>query len=57
MVERVGVGDDRSGGLPPSRKLTPQVERRLAIVSLALVAVGLISVVRLLVTGTRPARS
>ena len=44
-------------GFPPPRKLTPQAERRLAIVSLALVAVGLISVVRLLVTGQRPAQS
>ena len=44
-------------GFPPPRKLTPQAERRLSIVSLALVAVGLISVVRLLVTGKKPARS
>ncbi len=44
-------------GFPPPRKLTPQAERRLEIVSLALVAVGLISVIRLLVTGKKPARS
>jgi hypothetical protein len=44
-------------GFPPPRKLTPQAEQRLGIVSLALVAVGLISVIRLLVTGKGPARS
>ncbi|MFL5863482.1 MAG: hypothetical protein ACJ780_22360 [Solirubrobacteraceae bacterium] len=44
-------------GFPPPRKLMPEGERRVAIVSLALVGVGLISVVRLLVTGNRPARN
>ena len=44
-------------GFPPPRKLTPRAERGLGIVSLALVAVGLISVIRLLVTGKGPARS
>jgi hypothetical protein len=41
-------------GYPAPKKLTPQAERRLGMVSLALVAVGLISVIRLLVTGNRP---
>jgi hypothetical protein len=40
-------------GYPAPKKLTPQAEKRLGIVSLALVAVGLISVIRLLITGNR----
>ncbi len=43
-------------GFPPPRKLAPEGERRLAIVSLALVAAGLASVIRLLVAGKRPTR-
>jgi hypothetical protein len=39
---------------PAPKKLTPQAERRLGIGSLALIVVGLINVVRLLVTGKRP---
>lgn len=42
---------------PPPEKLTPQGKRRLGIMSLALIAAGLISVIRLLVTGKRPAMS
>jgi hypothetical protein len=40
-------------GYPPPKGLTARGERRLRTVSLLLVAVGLISVVRLLATGTR----
>jgi hypothetical protein len=42
-------------GYPPPKKLTPQGEKRLRNASVVLVALGLISVVRLLVTGKRPA--
>ena len=42
-------------GYPPPKQLTPQASKRLGVVSLALVAVGLLSVIRLLVTGKRPA--
>lgn len=42
-------------GYPPPKKLAPHAERRLAIVSLALVALGLGGVIRLLATGKRPA--
>jgi hypothetical protein len=41
-------------GYPAPKKLTPRGERRLGIVSLALIAVGLLSVIRLLATGNRP---
>jgi hypothetical protein len=41
-------------GHPPPKKLKPETEERLRIVSIALVAVGLISVIRLLITGNRP---
>jgi hypothetical protein len=40
-------------GYPPPNRLTPRGERRLRTGSLILVAAGLISVVRLLATGTR----
>ena len=44
-------------GYPPPKKLTPAGEKRLRSVSLVLVALGLISVIRLLVTGrTRAGR-
>ena len=43
-------------GYPPPKALTPRAERRLRTVSLLLVAAGLISVVRLLATGTRRAK-
>jgi phosphatidylserine synthase len=43
-------------GYPPPKKLTPGAEKRLGIVSLVLVALGLIRVIRLLATGERPAR-
>jgi hypothetical protein len=42
---------------PPAKKLRPGTEKRLGIVSIVLIAVGLISVIRLLTTGKRPARS
>jgi hypothetical protein len=42
-------------GYPPPKKLTPEGERRLQIVSLVLVAAGLGNVIRLLVRGKRPA--
>ena len=54
MVDRMDVGHHRPGRLPP-KKLTPQAEKRLGIVSLVLIAVGLIRVIRLLATGKRPA--
>ena len=38
-------------GYPPPKKLAPEAERRLAIVSLALVALGFSSVIRLLAGG------
>jgi hypothetical protein len=41
-------------GYPPPKKLTPRAEKRLALVSLALVASGLINVIRLLAAGKRP---
>jgi hypothetical protein len=44
-------------GYPPPGKLTPSAEKRLARVSLVLVAVGLGSVIRLLVTGKRSGRT
>ena len=42
---------------PPPKQLKPGVDKRLGILSLLLIAVGLISVIRLLATGKRPARS
>lgn len=39
---------------PPPKKLAPEADRRLGVVSIALIAVGLISVIRLLVTRKRP---
>ena len=41
-------------GYPPPKKLTPQAEKRLANVSLVLVAAGLINVIRVLVTRRLP---
>jgi hypothetical protein len=41
-------------GYPPPKRLRPEAEKRLGIASIVLVAVGLISVVRLLITGKRP---
>ena len=40
---------------PPPKKLRPGAEERLGIVSIVMIAVGLISVIRLLTTGKRPA--
>ncbi len=40
-------------GYPPPKPLTPEAKRRLETVSLVLVAAGLISVIRLLLTGKR----
>jgi hypothetical protein len=40
---------------PPPKRLRPEAEQKLGIVSIVLVAVGLIGVVRLLITGKRPA--
>jgi hypothetical protein len=46
-------------GYPPPKKLKPETEteteKRLGIASIVLVAVGLISVIRLLITGKRQA--
>jgi hypothetical protein len=41
----------------PPKQLKPESERRLGIVSMLLIAVGLIGVIRLLISGERPARS
>jgi len=43
-------------GYPPPQKLAPEAQRRLANVSLVLVATGLINVIRLLVKGKGAAR-
>jgi hypothetical protein len=40
---------------PPPKKLKPGAEKRLGIMSIGLIAVGLISAIRLLTTGKRPA--
>jgi phosphatidylserine synthase len=40
-------------GYPPPQKLKPESQKKIAIVSIVLVAVGLISVIRLLITGNR----
>jgi hypothetical protein len=42
---------------PAPKKLKPGTEKRLGIMSIALIAVGLISVIRLLATGKRTATS
>jgi hypothetical protein len=42
---------------PPPKALKPRAEERLRSVSIVLIAVGLISVIRLLIAGKRPARS
>jgi hypothetical protein len=42
-------------GYPPPKPLTPEAKQRLAIVSLAAVALGLVGVIRLLATGKLPA--
>ena len=44
-------------GYPPPEPLSPAAEKRLANVSLVLVAAGLLGVVRLLVTGKLPERN
>jgi drug/metabolite transporter (DMT)-like permease len=44
-------------GYPPPEKLKPETGKRLGIVSIVLIAVGLLSVIRLLATGKRPASS
>jgi predicted MFS family arabinose efflux permease len=41
-------------GFPPPKKLSAQAEKRLANVSLVLVAAGLLSVIRILVTRRLP---
>ena len=40
---------------PPPKKLKPAAKKRLGIVSIVLIAIGLMSVLRLLATGKRPA--
>lgn len=42
---------------PPPKQLKPGTEKRLGILSILLIAVGLMSVIRLLATGRRPASS
>lgn len=41
-------------GCPPPKPLTPAREKRLRIVSIALVALGLTNTIRMLATGKRP---
>jgi hypothetical protein len=40
-------------GLPPPKQLTPAAEKRLRIVSIALIALGLVSTIRMLAAGKR----
>jgi hypothetical protein len=40
-------------GYPPPKQLTPAGERRVQVVSLVLVALGLVSTIRMLATGKR----
>jgi hypothetical protein len=42
---------------PPPKQLRPRTQKGLGIVSIALIAVGLINVIRLLATSKRPAKS
>lgn len=44
-------------GFPPPKQLKPITEKRLGIVSIMLIALGLISVTRVLASGKRPPRS
>jgi hypothetical protein len=44
-------------GYPAPKQLTPAAEKRLRIVSIALIAIGLINIIRVLATGKRPPRS
>lgn len=44
-------------GYPPPKELGPRAKKTLERVSLALVAVGLVNVIRLLITGGRAAAS
>jgi hypothetical protein len=41
-------------GFPPPKPLTPAAEKRLRIVSIVLVALGLTNTIRFLATGKRP---
>ena len=41
-------------GYPPPKQLTPAGEKKLRIVSIVLVALGLTSTIRMLATGKRP---
>jgi hypothetical protein len=41
-------------GYPPPKQLTPAAHKRLRILSIALIALGLISTIRTLATGKRP---
>ena len=43
-------------GYPPPKPLTPEAKHTLGTVSLAAVVLGLVGVIRLLVTGKLPAR-
>ena len=43
-------------GLPPPKQLTPAAEKRLRIVSIVLIALGLAGTARTLATGRRPPR-
>jgi hypothetical protein len=43
-------------GFPPPKPLTPAAEKRVRIVSIVLVALGLANTIRFLATGKRPKR-
>jgi hypothetical protein len=51
------VGQHRPRQLPPPKALKPGTEKRLGKVSIALIAVGVISVISALIAGKRPAGS
>ena len=44
-------------GYPPPKQLTPAAEKRLRIVSIILIALGLISTIRMFAAGKRPPKN
>jgi hypothetical protein len=57
LVEWMDVGHHRPGQLSTAEAAQARGKRRLGLVSMVLIAVGLIGVIRLLISGKRPARS
>ena len=53
----MGVGHHRTGRLSAAEEAHPQAKKRLGIMSIAMIAVGLGSVVHLLATGKGARRS